>query len=77
MFCACGEKTNMGQNTRRGEEVSGCDCSMLPTGGDTVLGFDDRISKDILSSFTLTHSLFNRGGFVLGFQILTRHHLVP
>lgn len=43
----------MGQNTRIRADVAGCDCSMLPPGGETVLGFDERISKDILTSLTI------------------------
>lgn len=44
---------------------------------DTFLGFDDIISRDVFSSLTSSHYLFSRGVFVLGFQILTRHRLVP
>lgn len=50
---------------------------MLTRGGDTFLGFDDIISGDVLSSLASSRYLFSRGVFVLGFQILTRHHLVP
>lgn len=49
----------------------------------TLLELDDRISRDFVQSFTycLSFSLFlfffSTEAFVLGFQILTRRHLVP
>lgn len=66
-----------GQSTGMKADVLGFGCSVLTRSGDTFLGLDDRISRDVLSSLTSSHRLFSRGVFVLGFQILTRRHLVP
>lgn len=77
MFCVCGKKRSTGQSTGIKADVVGCGCSMLTRDGDTFLGLDDRISKDIFSLLISSNYLFSRGVFVLGFQILTRRHLVP
>lgn len=67
----------MGQSTGIKADVVWYGCSMLTRGGDAFLGLDDRISRDIFSSLTLSRDGFSREVFVLGCQILTRRHLVP
>lgn len=77
MFCVRGEKRSTGQSTGIKADVVGCGCSMLTRGGDTFLGLDDRIRRDMFTSLNSSHDVFSREVFVLGFQILTRRHLVP
>lgn len=52
VLCVCAVRREVGQSTGIKADAVGCDYSMLTRGGDTFLGLDDRISRDVLSLLT-------------------------
>lgn len=69
----CVEKRNTSQSMGIKADAVGCGCR----GGNTLRILDDRISRDNVSLLKSSHASLSIEVFVLGSQILTRHHSVP